>query len=824
MQMEAALVVRNSPHGKAREQDLAMLPSSGPAMTFRTATDANLSANSRNSQNIATAKVLAPGAGASLLTKADLNQFVDQTLKRERAVVAGTSNRERASIPASSRGGEGKAAAGTTGLAHHPTWYDTQHHNEWCFDNPQFHGPFGDPCVAYATGGDRQFWCEWDGAGADNACPRSCGTCSWRSYTKDVTTRRREEHLLHEHFDPQEAPSQTSVSPGVQQRKMSPSSEKRELGPAEPKRTAQRRSMTGALLKEVSEMKDRLMQVAKATRAVAKEVALSRTSNHHLSSGQASADLANFYSAAKKKVVKRTDESDSSALNDLLDFFDQEPGGSAAAHSKDSQLAALRAKVVGKGKKSTAAVHGMEAMITMDDDSSTPQIVAELTAKEKEDMVKKAAAATKAAAERRLSGDAANKDINKYWGDFQAKARATSKVQDIRNHGMSAEAASKDLDSFLSKMVAKARVAHLATEAAAEARRAKTDTGREAVPVKPLSDKQARQKFEEWWGKDMAVGGVGAGATSNVKGVIKGDTKGDRIKSTGKGLATFSAASAAKELQTFWEEEFPTPKKARALPVEHAPHQHKMHSINDGNRREDKNEREEDRGNGNTVVDREGREERDASNVPAINRFGVPQGRGEAVRISHAHRTSAQASRGNLDSYFGKKLRRDNIAAAQQRLKQHPIRPIALQPSQALAYAEPQYQQFGGYAQPGYAPQYSVYGHAVPAPASPYAYGPPQGMHGGWQEMSRQAQEAPAKWPRTSLLNPMQAAFGAAYDGYVFRASYACYASRVSAPRLCRPVFAFYKHLIMAGTLCVCCLTLSHHCVLSQHCWWAHFL
>ena len=47
--------------------------------------------------------------------------------------------------------------------------------------------------------------------------------------------------------------------------------------------------MTGALLKDVTEMKDRLMEVAKATRAVATEVALSRTSDHRLSSGQASA-------------------------------------------------------------------------------------------------------------------------------------------------------------------------------------------------------------------------------------------------------------------------------------------------------------------------------------------------------------------------------------------------------------------------------------------------------------------------------------------------------------------------------------------------------
>jgi len=25
-------------------------------------------------------------------------------------------------------------------------------------------GPYGDACKAYRTGGDRSFWCKWDGA------------------------------------------------------------------------------------------------------------------------------------------------------------------------------------------------------------------------------------------------------------------------------------------------------------------------------------------------------------------------------------------------------------------------------------------------------------------------------------------------------------------------------------------------------------------------------------------------------------------------------------------------------------------------------------
>ena len=111
-------------------------------------------------------------------------------------------------------------------------------------------------------------------------------------------------------------------------------------GPVEPKRVAQRRSMTGALLKQVSEMKERLMEVAKATRAVATEVALSRTNNHHLSAGQAKADLANFFQHSQAKVAHKHGESDSSAIQDLISFFDHEPGGKAEGKGDAAAAAA----------------------------------------------------------------------------------------------------------------------------------------------------------------------------------------------------------------------------------------------------------------------------------------------------------------------------------------------------------------------------------------------------------------------------------------------------------------------------------------------------
>ena len=182
------------------------------------------------------------------------------------------------------------------------------------------------------------------------------------------------------------------------------------------------------------------------------------------------------------------------------------------------------------------------------------------------------------------------------------------------------------------------------------------------------------------------------------------------------------------------------------------------------------------------LSDREGRGRREdesrGDDDDVARRLGLPQGRQEAVRISDDHRTSAEASRGDLDNYYGKMLRRDNIAAAKQRLKEHPVKPeiISTQPmamAQQMAYA-PQYPQYTGYAQPqayaGYTQQqqYAMY-HGLGAQMQAAPYGTPQayGVQGGYQQMPQQPgpQVAPAPWPRTSLLDPMQAAFGAAYDG-----------------------------------------------------------
>jgi len=97
--------------------------------------------------------------------------------------------------------------------------------------------------ITHHAGGDRQFWCEWDGAGANNACPRSCGSCSWRTYNKDEQQRALKEHLLHEHFDPQEPPDAQE-----QPEMKSGASKMLTTGPEEPKRIAERRRYSVYLL------------------------------------------------------------------------------------------------------------------------------------------------------------------------------------------------------------------------------------------------------------------------------------------------------------------------------------------------------------------------------------------------------------------------------------------------------------------------------------------------------------------------------------------------------------------------------------------------
>ena len=108
----------------------------------------------KTKEAIPAAKAPASHLAASSLTKADLKHFEDRMLQKEREVIAGPpgipkesrAKRDAEQVPPRSQT--------QTGLAHHPTWYDTQSgyqrggRTSYCYDNPRWHGPFGDPCVA----------------------------------------------------------------------------------------------------------------------------------------------------------------------------------------------------------------------------------------------------------------------------------------------------------------------------------------------------------------------------------------------------------------------------------------------------------------------------------------------------------------------------------------------------------------------------------------------------------------------------------------------------------------------------------------------------
>jgi hypothetical protein len=156
MRVAAALVV-DKPRGKAREQDLAMLPAkpgahAGAAPRTGAAAQEQIGEQERDDDSRSAKAEDAP------ITQADLKRFVDETLQKERALAAGAPGLPAADRRAGAGGPAGLSSYSNAGLAHHPTWYDTHtgwggswHQNHWCYDNPQWHGPFGDPCVAYAT-------------------------------------------------------------------------------------------------------------------------------------------------------------------------------------------------------------------------------------------------------------------------------------------------------------------------------------------------------------------------------------------------------------------------------------------------------------------------------------------------------------------------------------------------------------------------------------------------------------------------------------------------------------------------------------------------
>ena len=290
--------------------------------------------------------------------------------------------------------------------------------------------------VTDATGGDRAFWCEWDGAGADNACPRSCGTCSLGSYNKEDTSRHREEHLLREHFDPLEAPPDSSTGQGQRNETAAISGE---TGPVQ--HVDARREMTGALLREVSQMKEQLKDIAKMTGDMAAEVASSRSSHrssHRLSARQAASDLANFYAGDRVAVAKENAVEDRLSSNDAKKDL-----------AKDGKV----------GKEEWEAKEGEHIAVAKEN-----------------------------AVEHRLSSGNSQKDLATYWdGQKDGKVAAKKEEREAKKaaiaHRLSSSAASKDLKKYWRAF----------KHAVAKAKGSKT----------LLSDKQARFEFDSWWDKNL---------------------------------------------------------------------------------------------------------------------------------------------------------------------------------------------------------------------------------------------------------------------------------------------------------------------------------
>jgi hypothetical protein len=94
-----------------------------------------------------------------------------------------------------------------------------------CVDSGTWRGPYGDACTAYEHGGDRAFWCKWDGADAVHACPRACGTCGMYWKADDENQMLAQESL--------KAKGQCARSPAVRPQMCDVASACRQCGPLE---------------------------------------------------------------------------------------------------------------------------------------------------------------------------------------------------------------------------------------------------------------------------------------------------------------------------------------------------------------------------------------------------------------------------------------------------------------------------------------------------------------------------------------------------------------------------------------------------------------
>lgn len=505
----------NKAAGKAAEEQLAEVPAPHPGIHAPASKHASKHAQKLHAVEPAPQHVLAAAAhahkeksGQPLLfgkpvTQADLQGFVRSTIEKERAALESA----EPAAAASKRGekSEGKETSLAEGDGHYGHYPLHSLHSRYCADNSNWRGPFGDPCVSYAVGGDRQFWCEWDGASAGNACPRACGTCSHAALAEDAKLREERRQMLEAHFDPMEAPptAKFPVAEYGKAQQLHASANTADAGPEEPKTVQTERADSTALLKEIVAMKKRLQGVEAATKGVEKQLQLSRAQNKEFSGRQAADDLQRFYEGKKSRdgggeeAVKgafgdklKRKHSSAWGVKDLLNWFD----------SHDEVLKPSKAEQEKRDEE--AAKRRMSDLDATKDIAKYWQTNTNaLTASKKAEVA--------AAAARKLSDSKARHSLEEYWGKEEKRVRKLDKgkTKQAPSAGLtqySDAAARKDLTSYLKKMVVGAEHAHDATVAAAAARRKEDGAGGAAVDSKGMSAREAANAVADFWANQPA--------------------------------------------------------------------------------------------------------------------------------------------------------------------------------------------------------------------------------------------------------------------------------------------------------------------------------
>jgi len=167
-----------------------------------------------------------------------------------------------------------------------------------CSDNPTWRGPYGDSCEAYRVGGDRNFWCEWDGAANFDACPHSCQTCG---------------------SEGEDFKSQAHGGLKVGEKKQM-------LAQESPNSPMERRVSRKQLAKNVALLKQRLINIAKATGyELEQKEREGKKNGSSFSSSRASRDMHRFYSRtsrSRKGEGSRT-MSGQEASRDISSWFNK---------------------------------------------------------------------------------------------------------------------------------------------------------------------------------------------------------------------------------------------------------------------------------------------------------------------------------------------------------------------------------------------------------------------------------------------------------------------------------------------------------------------